>query len=384
MKKILLVDLCILGEQGGGHAEFYFISILSMLTQEYDLVYACCANNELLKRNVAKNNIPKCQIVDIEVTLTDKISRYFLMFLDFILDKIHFQKHIKFASLINLITVKRILANVDKETPVFFHHTDSMMPAVPLAISKFFFPNQWIGLVILPSYKLEMTDGQEKSRIRFNAEKNFSLPSCKAVLVLDPVYQHFFKKRFKYLNCLHLPELVDLIKHDNYKIDQDFLNQILKKSQGKTIVAMLGNLTSRKNLPLFLESVSQLDLKKYFILVLGKVKLINKNYHDEEKYNLFLSKEFDFYRESLAKSSYMDINYFIKNETEFSALIDLSDIVYLHYKEFPFSSNILTKAMASGKPVIVDKGFIMEKVVNKFNWKAAVEVNPYIIASKIE
>ncbi|MEQ8538030.1 MAG: glycosyltransferase [Coleofasciculus sp. D1-CHI-01] len=383
IKKILLIDLCILGENGGGHAEFYFMNILSMLTQEYDLVYACCANNELLKKNIEKINIENTKVIDIEVKLIDKILRRFLMFIDSFLNKIPLKKYIKFASLINLITVRRIMSNLDRKTPVFFHHTDSMMPAVPVEISRFFFPKQWIGLLITPSYKLKITDGHEKSRLRFNAEKNFSLHSCKAILVLQPLYQRFLIKRFKHLNCLHLPEIINTISFESNDINQGLLNQIAQASQGKKIVSLLGNLTPRKNFPLFLESVSKLDLNKYFILVLGKLKLPQKSDQDLEKYNLFIN-ELIGKQERLAQSSYIDINYFIKNENEFSALINLSDIVYLHYKNFPFSSNILTKVMAHGKPVIVDKGFIMQKTVNKFNWKTAVEGDAQSIATKIE
>lgn len=382
IKKILLVDLCILGEQGGGHGEFYFMTILSILTQEYDLVYCCSGNNDLLRQNLKKDDIKRCQVVDIEVTLLDKAIRRSLMLFDFFLGKIPLKKYIKFSSLINLLTVRRILTKLDKRIPVFFVHTDSMMPAVPLSISKFFFPKQWIGLVILPSYKLKITDGHETSRRRFNGEKNFSLTSCKGILVLQPLYINFFLKRFKNLNCFYLPELVSINHQNDININTSLLDYIKQKSNGKKIVSLLGKITLRKNLPLFLESVSKLNLDKYFILVLGKIH--DPNPANVSKNLIENNKLIDFYNPKLGNSCYIDINYFIKNEAEFCALIQMTDIVYLHYKKYPFSSNILAKSMAYGKLVIVNKGSIMEKTLLRYKWQTAVEECPDKIANAID
>ena len=40
--------------------------------------------------------------------------------------------------------------------------------------------------------------------------------------------------------------------------------------------------------------------------------------------------------------------------------------------------------MAHRKPVIVNKGYLMEKIVRKYNWQVAVEENPSMISKAIE
>ncbi|MFM2063185.1 MAG: hypothetical protein RLZZ507_2855 [Cyanobacteriota bacterium] len=380
IRKILLVDLCLLGEKGGGHSEFYFMNILSILSNHNDIVYACCSNNKTLRENIERENLKNCQVIDIDVTLSDKIIRRLLLLLDTFIPKIPGMTYLRFSSLINLTIVKRLIANLGEEIPVFFPHTDSMMPAVPTFISRFFLPKKWAGLHILPSYQLAITDGREKSRKRFYAEKNFLLPSCQAILVLHPLYQRFLAKRFKGLTSFYLPELVSInptVKNHNY-INTELLLYIKENSKGRKIISILGNLTPRKNLPLFLESVSKLSSEKYFVLVLGKIKIPQSITLDPEMDRI------EDWMKMLNHNSYIDIDYYIKNEEEFSELIQLSDIVFCHYKSYPFSSSILTKTMAHHKPVIVDKGYLMEKIINKYNWKIAVEGEPNAIAQAIE
>lgn len=379
MKKILLVDLSILGPEGGGHSEFYFMHILDTLSNQNDIVYACCSNNQRLRQNIERGNFKNCQVIDIDVKLADKIFRRFLLLVDkFLLPKIPGMHLIRFSSLINLTIVKRLIANLGEEIPVFFPYTDAIIPSVPRFISRFFFPNRWAGLHIIPSYQLEITDGIVKSRIRFNAEKNFLLPSCQAILVLHPLYQRFLTKRFKGLTCFYLPELVDTKPKSKNNINTELLRHIKENAQGRKIVSMLGNITPRKNLPLFLESVSKLSSDKYFILVLGKIKIPQSSALNQEM------DKIDHHIKLLKYNSHIDINYYIENEAEFSELLQLSDIVFSHYNRYPFSSSILTKAMAHRKPVIVDKGYLMEKIIKKYNWKVAVEGDPNAIAQVIE
>jgi glycosyltransferase involved in cell wall biosynthesis len=227
---------------------------------------------------------------------------------------------------------------------------------------------------------MSVTAGQHQSRSHFYAENNFQLSSCKGILVLQPLYRRFFNLRFKELSCLYLPELIDLeaLKHKDNIQNDELLLTIKAKSQGRKIVAMLGNITPRKNLSLFLESATKLDAEKYFILVLGKLRI-------QQSPSLAVEQEkLNSYRCFLSQNSYMDTEYFIKNEQEFSQLIEISDILFNHYKDYPFSSSIVTKAMAHRKPVIVDKGYLMEKVVNQYNWRVAVEENADAIARAIK
>jgi hypothetical protein len=121
-----------------------------------------------------------------------------------------------------------------------------------------------------------------------------------------------------------------------------------------------------------------LDSNQYFIIILGKLKK-----RDKPEVIARLN-EIEKYRAKLIENSYIDIDYFISNEREFFFLISLSDVIFVHYREHPHSSNILIKAMAHRKPVIVNKGYLMEKIVQQYNWRDAVESDPNQIVKSIQ
>jgi len=385
---ILLIDFSLIGPAGGGHSEAYFLKFLSILIQNNYSVYACSANNQRLREKIQEASLDKkCQVIDFQPTLLDKLLFKGFQLIDFLLGRFSKTNYIQFTSLYNLVATRRLRKNFGREIPVFFAHVDSILPAVPTAVACFFMPPKWTGLYVLPSYKAKIYFGSERKLRRFYQEKNLSLPSCQSLLVLHPLYQYFLTKHTKISHTIYLPELVE-INHLNSsnsetdassnEINYPLLEQIEKQAQGRRKVAILGNITPRKNILLFLKSVSLLDPSQYFIIILGRLKG-----RDKPEVSAQLP-EIEEYQDKLSTNSYIDFDYFITSESEFSCLLSLSDVVFLHYRDHPYSSNMLTKAMAHRKPVIVNRGYLMEKTVKQYNWREVVEGNPDKIASVIQ
>lgn len=385
MRKILLVDFAFIGQDGGGHSEAYLMKLLSVLTSNDYYVYLCSGANHKLNENIEKQKLENCQTLDLSLNILDKIVRHFLLAIDAFLHRIDKLPYCKFSSLINLIYLKRIIWNLGEDIPIFFAYTDAILPEVPTFISKLFMPKKWIGLHICPSYQSKLQFGIHKSRHLFNSEKNFSLPSCKSVLVLHPTYQKFLSKRFNHINCFRLPELLDIEELTTNKDDDiteqvnfDLLSQIREKAQGRKIISMLGNITFRKNIPLLLDAVSKLDPSRCFVVILGRLRD-----RDNPQCQTHIDK-INFYRNQLSDNSFVDVNYYIANEREFYELVKISDIMFLYYTNHPFSSNVLVKSMGLRKPVIVSKGYLMEKTVNQYDWEASVEPDANKVAQAIE
>ena len=387
IKEIALIDFSLLGPSGGGHSETYFLKILSTLIHENYFVYACCANNERLREKVRQNNLDKtCRIIDFKPKLLDKVFYRLLKLLDIIVSNLFQIKYIEFASLYKLIATKSLIQSINHKIPVFFAHLDSVLPAVPIKVSRLFMPNRWTGLYISPSFKSKEHFESRSNFYRikkFYKEKSLSVSSCRSVLVLHPIYKRFLNKHTKINNCVHLPELIEipslldskLNKHESQnQINHVLLEKIKEEAKGRTIISFLGNITFKKNFPLFLKSVSLLDPNQYFILVLGRLKGQNKS-------DFLPDLEII---ENRNMNSHIDLNYYISNEIEFSDLISLSNIIFLHYRDHPYSSNVLSKAMAHRKPVIVNKVYLMEKIVKEYNWRDVVESDPRKIAQSIQ
>jgi hypothetical protein len=62
----------------------------------------------------------------------------------------------------------------------------------------------------------------------------------------------------------------------------------------------------------------------------------------------------------------------IADGPEFNAHVAACDVIFAAYHNFPFQSNLLTKAAAFAKPVIVSQGFIMERRTVEYDLGLAV------------
>lgn len=358
MKKILILDFCTFK----GHHESYFMMVLSVLSTNGYYVFSNCADNQKLKENIYSQDVQNCQVIDLNLSSCDKLLRRSLVFFDRIIQNLPFRTYFKFAELCNLIATNRLLDQIGEKIPVFFVHLDSVLPPVSLFISRKFLPKAWSGIYIHPSYRSSIYFGHTKSRQKYFAEKNFNLESCKSILVLDSEYQVFFKKACPQRKFLLLPELSLGKTLSQSKEEKGIVKSIRDGASGRIIISVLGALTRRKNLLLFLEVASKIDLGTYYPVIVGQLYIHEYSQEELDKINE-LSKK-------LNSDIFVRTNYHIPDETEFDDLICLSDIIYAQYHNHPFSSNILIKAMMHRKPVIVNPGYLMEKVVKRYNWKA--------------
>lgn len=370
MKKILLVDFC----TWKGHHEVYFMRILKILAAHNYFVYASCTENQELRNNIRQQSLDNCQVVDVHLTLIDKILIWILAKADLLLSAIPIKLSLRFSTLISLVKTKRLVADLASTSDllVFFPYADSIIPAVPTILARYFFPSRWIGLYMLPSYKSEVYWGKQEALRRFYAEKNFSLPSCQAVLVLHPLFERFLTTRSRQINCYYLSELVYTEQDPN----SDIVNEIKRQANGRKIISLIGSVVSKKDPLLFLNTISLLKPDRFYCVMVG---LLNPAQ--------FTASEFDVMNgiiDRISKDAYIRLDYYIPTEEEYNSLVAVSDIVFLHYQAHPFSSNALIKAMALGKPVIINQGYIMEQIVKKYDWPIATNHNPEDIARIIE
>jgi glycosyltransferase involved in cell wall biosynthesis len=367
MKTVLLIDV----STWKGHHEIYFKNILLTLNKENVFVYAVCEDNMALRKWLEEFNIQNCQVMDVKLSNIDKVLLKVLPAIDNMLLKLSIESPFQYLSIGTPLCVKSLFKQIGKEVPVFFAHADSAIPCVPAWFAKIFLPNSWIALSIQPSYQAAISIGKHKSRQRFASEQLFALPSCKAVLVLHPVYQNFFEKRFKQDKFLVFPEIVDVKISEKSEI----VDKIQDLAAGRKIISTIGSLLPKRNLKLFLESARKLDSTEYFILVVGRFPKQDYSITEIEYIQKLL---LDF-----STNSYIDLDYYIPDETEFNKLLDISDLIYLQYKDHSGSSNILSKAIELRKPILVNSGYLMEKVVRTYDWQAIVPEDPEVVAEKI-
>lgn len=136
----------------------------------------------------------------------------------------------------------------------------------------------------------------------------------------------------------------DFIDSENHRVDTDFVQRATESldSALKTI-GIIGALSKRKNV-LYLLRNSQ-DLAENGVQVLLVGKLSSTEYSDSELVEI----------EQIIKctNSIYLLNEFIPNESTVNAIYEKVDIVWAAYKEWPFTSNAVSKAVFYRKVSIV-------------------------------
>ncbi|ADV42877.1 glycosyltransferase [Bacteroides helcogenes] len=247
----------------------------------------------------------------------------------------------------NLATLRRQLVDFRPDL-VYFPCLDDILPTfAPIALFNRLLPYSWSGLLVqsaLPPYKPGMPDVRPFLRSRH----------CRGIGVLNE-YSTDELKDFQ-TNICRLPDFADLSAPDE---TYPLLHTLKKHAGGRRIISLLGSIGTRKGIGLLLSTIPFLPEDEYFFLIAGKSWLT-------ETQNLEL-KSFEASRNNCLFSLTH-----IPDEACFNALVSASDVLFAAYRKFTGSSNLLTKAAAFGKPVIVSQGECMGKRVTDYGTGFAV------------
>lgn len=229
----------------------------------------------------------------------------------------------------------------DKVLAVFNMYVDAY-PSVPVAWKDFSLSRgtPWMGLCITPSHNV--------------TEPYYARSSYRGTCFLDAnVCEHYRhtlpNKQFAYLPDITetaLPEAVSPLAQE-----------ILQRANGRSIVFMGGSIGKQKNLVSWCKLIKLADEGKWFFLQVGRLNKNNLTIDDEVALldlqaktpeNLFISADY------------------LTDERSFNELIAISNIVFAAYRDFPRSSNMLSKAAEFKKPIIVSDGFLMGERVRRY------------------
>lgn len=133
-------------------------------------------------------------------------------------------------------------------------------------------------------------------------------------------------------------------------------NKIMSFAQGRPVVSLLGHLQRTKGIEEFTAMAQNESMRNVFFFLGGEVNWTEI----EESKRSEMQKVWE-----SAGNVYAHLQY-ISSDKEINAVISVSDVVYAAYKDFPNSSNILTKAAVFKKPVIVSDGYVMAERVREY------------------
>jgi len=233
----------------------------------------------------------------------------------------------------------------------FLAWLDSYLPYMHPSVIDRVFPHAWSGLYFHPRHLRRPLRFQEFRKGPLDRTIAITSSRCPAVAVLDEGVANQLHQ------LIRKPVVVfpDIIDASLPSAANGLVEEIQTKAAGRPIVGLLGALERRKGLLTLLE-VARRSTDEWLFLFAGP--LFEPDFTTEE---LALIK-------SLAASGGSKCLFYLNRlaEPQFNAMFQACDVIFAAYEGFLTSSNLLTKAAAFQKPLIVSKDCCMGERVERF------------------
>ncbi|MBY5766740.1 glycosyltransferase family 4 protein [Rhizobium leguminosarum] len=194
---------------------------------------------------------------------------------------------------------------------------------------------------------------------------------ARGALFLVPEAAEDYRLACDTLSVAVVPDVADLEPADE---PSAVAQSIRAKAGARTVVLQIGTLTPHKGILDLLEVIPRADPQRFFFAFVGKV------YH--ETFGDDAGRIRDFF--SNPPENVLMYNGFIDDERDYNSVVASADIAFAVYRNFPSSSNILTKAAEFNIPLLVSDRYMMGRLIREYDIGIAVpEGNPDLILTAL-
>ena len=256
-------------------------------------------------------------------------------------------------------SIQEISSKLGKAPDItFFAWLDTSLGLIP-AITDTIFPYPWSGLYFQPLYLRIPPKLRWMRHGILNPLSVLKSSHCPVVAVLDEGIADKLQQK------LNKPVVVltDITDESPPDMNFEIIKEIYAKAAGRKIVGLLGSLDKRKGTLTLLE-VSRQASDRWFFVFAGR--LAEPAFTAAELARI----------EEIVKANPDNCFFYwnsIPDGSGFNAVVQVCDVLYAAYENFPYSSNILTKGAIFQKPVIASKNYCMGERVEKFNLGYGIE-----------
>jgi glycosyltransferase involved in cell wall biosynthesis len=258
--------------------------------------------------------------------------------------------------------LKKIQSSAGKPDMIFFAWLDSYLDGLaPAWLIDWQFPFAWSGLYFHPRHHRIKRKHPLLAKYVPPPESLVarSRLAC-SLAILDAGVVHKLRLRLFAKQVFVFPDFSDETPPcDNYHL----VEEIKEKAQNRKIVGLLGSLERRKGLLTLLKVAEQPMARDWCFVVAGK--LAEQTFSKQELNEIKL-----FFEEP--RENFFVFFGTIPDDAQFNGLVNICDVIFAMYENFPHSSNLVTKAAAYGKKLLVSTGGYMEEVVNQYELGDAV------------
>ena len=182
--------------------------------------------------------------------------------------------------------------------------------------------------------------------------------SCGKIALLDERYlASLGHQTGKRIVCL--PDITSIEVSDP---SPELVGRISRLKQGSVVVGLLGELSRRKGLHLLLDVLQYQDTDGLFFVIAGACDPGSLSVSQRA----FLEKGINERKNVIFSPGS------IPSESDFNAIVNCCDLLYCVYQDHLHSSNVISKAAAFRKPVLVTSGELMAKRVEDYQMGAVL------------
>jgi hypothetical protein len=220
------------------------------------------------------------------------------------------------------------------------------------------FPYRWSGLYFQPPLRKTLKYQQLRRGI-LDPLAVLKSKHCPGVAVLDEGIADRLQGKIA-KPVIAFPDFTDESPPD---LDWQIVKDIAAKAGGKRIISLLGSLSEYKGLLTFVELSRQVPEGWLFVFA-GNLSTIGLKDQEIETIKSFFCSE--------PENCFFYLTQ-IPGESQFNALVKISDVLFAVRENFPYSSNTLIKAACFQKLVIANQQYCIGERVKKFHLGYTIE-----------
>lgn len=196
--------------------------------------------------------------------------------------------------------------------------------------------------------------------------------NCRRVAVLDEGVTDQLQRRIdKPVICF--PDLTDERLPEQ---ESERVRQLRAAVRGRKVIGLFGELSRRKGVAPFLKAAALARDRDWVFLLAGAL--------GEAQLRSYFPDEREFVESALQGDgrNVIVLRERIEDEREFNAVIAQCDVLFAAYETFGHSSNMVAKAAAFQKPMLVSPGYCMAERVARF--RLGLAVDPHDTAAVVD
>lgn len=186
------------------------------------------------------------------------------------------------------------------------------------------------------------------------AEGHYADPQLRGMCFLDMKATSDYQKKFPAKIFQRIP---DITNASLPTAEPELVQKLRARASGRRIVILGGSLDTRKNISGYYKLATLADPHEWFFALVGRT--YPDTFTDADRQALQELKKM----EEINTMLHLD---YLEDERDFNAMISASDIIFAVYKDFPYSSNMLSKAAWLKRPIIVSDRYNMGKDVLRY------------------